>query len=561
MRILFFFQLFFVWYLEAQNKYPEGYFSQPLDIPLVLSGTFGELRSNHFHSGVDIKTNGKENLSVYGVASGYVSRIKIQRYGYGKALYITHPNGYTSVYCHLNSFASHIASYVKEAQYKDQTYEIELFPEKNTLAINQGDFIAYSGNTGGSGGPHLHFEIRDSLSNPINPLLFGYEVKDTKSPTVQGVYVYPIDKDAIVKNSNERVKLVLRKVKENLYIANSIEAIGVIGLGIDTFDQLDMAYNKNGVFKVRTLINGNLNFEYDFETFSFAETRDINTFIDYPKYVTTRKRIQKCYVEPYNNLSLYNKKNNNGLIVIEEGNSYQIEIEVLDIADNKTKVIIPIEGYSPHDKIVFPQLAEEGTLLIAGRDNIFKQDNATVFVPANTFYYDFMLDFKTYGDTVMVHNFQTPIKNKYTLTIDLPEERYLSDDRLFIAYVKQHNKLEYQQTFYQENALSTRTNYLGEFIIVKDSIAPQVKSLNFKEGQNLKNYKTLKLLVSDDLSGIDSYNATLNGEWILMEYEYKKDMLIYNFSDLELKEGKYDLEVEVKDKVGNTIIYKTVFYR
>jgi murein DD-endopeptidase MepM/ murein hydrolase activator NlpD len=186
---LFFLSLFVTSFCFSQVEYPQDYFKNPLDVTLVLAGTFGELRTNHFHSGLDIKTQQREGLNVYAAADGYVSRIKISEFGYGKAIYITHPNGYTTVYGHLQSFAPKLETYIKACQYQKETYEIEVFPTADELKVSQGEIIAYSGNTGGSGGPHLHFEIRDKEERPMNPMLFGIDIQDSKVPTVSDVYL------------------------------------------------------------------------------------------------------------------------------------------------------------------------------------------------------------------------------------------------------------------------------------------------------------------------------------------------------------------------------------
>ena len=267
--------LVFFCFLDAQNNYPQDYFSEPLDIPLVLSGTFAELRSNHFHSGLDIKTQQRTGLKVNASARGFVSRIKVSHYGYGKALYITHPNGYTTVYAHLQKFSPNIEAYVKKHQYRKETYEIELFPKAEDLSILKGALVAYSGNSGGSGGPHLHFEIRDKQERPINPMLFGFDIKDTSTPVIKSVYVYPLDKNSIINASNVKQKLRLTPLKNGDYTAESIEAIGNIGFGIGTYDRQDLAANSNGVYNIQTIINGSRNFEIDFKRFSFDETKHI----------------------------------------------------------------------------------------------------------------------------------------------------------------------------------------------------------------------------------------------------------------------------------------------
>ena len=560
MRNLIFCSLLFTQFLYSQQPYPTDYFQSPLEVPIVLSGSFGELRSNHFHSGLDIKTEQREGLKVLATASGYVSRIKIQHYGYGKVIYVTHPNGYTTVYGHLQRFGKTIQDYVKKQQYEKQSYEIELFPKPGELTINQGEQIAFSGNTGGSGGPHLHYEIRNAEAEPINPLLFGYEVKDTKPPKILGVYTYAIGNNSIVNNTNNRIELRLTKKDDNTFIADKIYAEGTIGLGVETYDQFDMAYNKNGAYKICTTVEGELNFEYNFNSFSFSESRYINTLIDYPAYTNTRKRIQKCYIEPYNKLSIYNKKDNNGLITIEPGNTYDISLEVSDLAGNVSVIQIPVEGKKQEllkPKTVF----KSDDYLISNRDNIFTIGNATLYFPEDSFYYNFFIDLQQKGDTIMVHKDDVPIRKNYTLSINGDSIDKKEIDKYFIANVTDKGYISYQHTYRKGNVLSTRTRSLGNFIVVKDSVAPEVRPSNFKDGQWLSNFDTLKLIISDDLSGINSYRAKINNQWILMEYEYKDRSLTYDLSDIAFKDATHLLEVIVTDNVGNSTTYNAVFHK
>ena len=266
--IVFFFIAFM---LPAQEKYPQDVFQSPLEIPLILAGTFGELRSNHFHSGIDIKTQQREGLPVLSIADGTITRIKVALWGYGKVLYVAHPNGYTSVYGHLQKFAPEIEEYVKKVQYAKQSYEVEIFPDYGELKVSKGNVIAYSGNTGGSAGPHLHFEIRSSVSEkPTNPLLYGYEVRDATPPTLLGLFGYPLSDGALVNQSREKVQLNYSRQPDGTFLADKVTATGTIGFGINTFDRQDMAANKNGVYAVKQTINGRVYSEFDFETFSFG---------------------------------------------------------------------------------------------------------------------------------------------------------------------------------------------------------------------------------------------------------------------------------------------------
>ena len=321
MRILLSLFFLFTLILNAQSKYPQDYFRSPLDITTVLSGTFAELRSNHFHAGLDIKTKGREGLNVYAAAAGYVSRIKIAHFGYGKAVYITHPNGYTTVYAHLQSLSPILESYIKKLQYKNESFEVQVFPEPLDLPITKGELIALSGNTGSSGGPHLHFEIRDNQERPINPMLFGLTTKDTKKPNIKSFYAYPLNDTSHVNGFNTKQKLRLIGLKNGDFKISDIKAYGQIGFGVESTDRHDLAGNNNGVFKIESYLNGDQNFEVNFERVSFDESKHINRFIDYSHFKEKKKRIQKIFRDTNNPLRIFSNQVNNGILTVKDGMS------------------------------------------------------------------------------------------------------------------------------------------------------------------------------------------------------------------------------------------------
>lgn len=333
----------------GQNQYPKDYFRSPLDIPLQLSGNFGELRPNHFHSGFDFKTQQKEGFSVYAAAEGYVSRIKIAVNGYGKAIYITHPNGYTTVYGHLQSGVGAVEKRIKAEQYQAKSYEIDVYLPANDLQIQKGDVIALSGNTGGSDGPHLHFEIRDTASEKIiNPMFFGFDsvITDSKRPMLSNLLVYPLGKNTIVNHAERPVSVAISQQDDGSYIAEKVLVNGTVGFGITAFDYDDVSWNGNGIYKVQTFKNGKLDFQYQFDTFSFDETRYVNALIDYGRYKKTGQRVQKLFTEKPYPLSIIQTGNQNGILEISSNITQNYKIEISDYSQNITRIFIPIE-YSP----------------------------------------------------------------------------------------------------------------------------------------------------------------------------------------------------------------------
>ena len=561
MRFITFLFLFFSSFINAQNMYPQDYFASPLDGETILAGTFGELRSNHFHSGLDIKTKQREGLKVYAAASGYVSRIKIAHFGYGKALYITHPNGYTTVYAHLQRFSDKIESFIKKKQYDQESFEVEVFPSNNELILTKGEVIAFSGNTGSSGGPHLHYEIRDNQERPINPLLFGIKVKDTKKPIVKSIYAYPIDELSHVNNSNLKQKLRLIPLQNGDYKVEDIKAYGKIGFAINTIDRQDLAANKNGVYKIETALNGMPNFTINFKRFSFDETKHLNRLIDYPHYSEKKERLQKLFLDTNNPLSMYDNLVDDGYVMVYDSIASLYKIKVEDFEGNTTIIDLNING----DTTPISETSTNFTsqYYINREENvILEKDKITVNIPKETFYDSFFMDFQVHSDTVKVHDKNRAANKYFTINYDVSD--YSPEDlkQVYIArLVGWNNYPSYSSTKQKDNVLYTRTKNLGTYCLARDTVAPTIEPVNFTDGKWMSKYRFLKLKIEDKQSGISNYRATVNGKWILMEYDYKTDMLVHDFKDNVVKETNNNLKVIVTDNVGNSTTFEATFHR
>ena len=557
------FTLLFLSFLGfGQDKYPKNYFRSPLDIPLILSGTFGELRSNHFHSGIDIKTRGKEGLIAYAVADGYVSRIKIAQFGYGKTIYITHPNGYTSVYAHLSKYADDIEKYVKEYQYKTKKNTAgNLYLKEDQFPIKKGDVIAYTGDTGGSSGPHLHFEIRNTLTEKVvNPMLLGICPEDDIPPVFQSLMIYALNSASRINENNLNVALPIKKIAKGVYKTNRFSSNGLIGIGVRVFDRLNNANNKNGIYSLEMFVNGKRVYYHDVTTFSFSESKLINLLVDYPHFKTYKQRIQKTHRVDKNGLSIYKDLVNDGKILVAANANYQVKVIAKDFKGNKSILEIPIKGINSN--ALFTKTKDTTAYKISAKAfQKFTLEDFTVAFPKNTFYEDCFLDLRKENGVVKVHQPTIPLDKSYTLTFDVSKYTEKEKSQLYIANVDYKKYPRYQYTRKKDSTFYTTTKSLGNYQLLLDTLAPELTPLYFKDEQWISNATTLKVKVSDADSGIKNYLATIDDEWILMEYNHKKGILTYNFKDKKLVGSKHIFKLVVLDNVLNTNTLIRTFYR
>jgi len=557
-----FFLVLFTAISFGQKKYPQKDFRSPLDIPIVLAGTFGELRNNHFHSGIDIKTQQREGLNIYAVADGYVSRIRVSLWGYGKVIYITHPNGYTTVYAHVSKFGKGIEEYVKKIQYQKERYETgNIYLKPGKMTVKKGQVIAFSGSTGGFVSPHLHYEIRNTASEKIiNPMLFGILVKDTIPPVFKGVFVYPLGDTSRVNSTVKKSLLAFKPKGNNSHTTNRISASGTIGFSVKVYDRLNNTYNRNGIYGLEMFVNGLKVYHHNVEIFSFAESKYINLLIDYKQLAQYKRRFQRTHKIKGNQLSIYKKLINKGVLQIEKGFNYNVEIVATDFNGNKSTLKIPVRGIESN-KLFKTQKDTTAFKINATQFHKFQQENITVAFPKNTFYKDFYLDFSVKNGVAYIHKPTIPLDKKYTLTFDVSSYTENEKDQLYIANINNEKYPNYQATVKRKTTFYTTTKTLGNYTLLIDNQNPEIKLKNFKNKQWISKSTKIIVKISDKGSGIKSYRASIDNQWVLMEYDLKKKQLVYLFKDKELVGSKHEFNIIVSDNVGNTNMLNATFYK
>ena len=546
---------------NSQTNYPKGYFSNPLNIELILNGNFGESRPSHFHSGIDFKTQFKEGLNVFSSAEGYVSRISIKHGGFGKALYVNHPNGYTTVYGHLKKFNKKIEDYIKRIQYDKKTYQIEHYLKKDVLKIEKNEKIANSGNTGSSFGPHLHYEIRLTKNQKaLNPQLFGFEIKDTRKPTINSVFLYNLDS---LNNISDPIKLKITKINDSVYQSEKVFANGTVGFGISGFDRQDLANNKNGIYKYSTYYNNKKIIDFNFESFYFEESIKIKTLIDYKYYIKNKARIIKLFKDKGNDLSIY-LNNKSGYINIENNPSVY-KIIVSDLNGNKSIVKVPIK-HSDFNKDLnsYDENGLANTLLTSNKyinnklDYNFKFENAEIKIAKNTFLKDIQLNIESLKDSIKIINPEIAVFKNIKINF------YNKDNRKgnYLALKnKDGNESFASANLNSKNYFYHKTKSLGTYFLKNDTIPPSIKLKNFKNNDWISNKNFIRLNIIDNETGIKNYKVKINSKWTLFEYEYKRNELFYEFDSYFLNQTKNLIEVLIEDLAGNKTQKNFTFFR
>ena len=528
-------------------------FHTPIDAPFDLSGTFGEFRSR-FHTGIDFKSRGVQGQKIFSIEDGFVSRIEVNTYGYGKVIYIDHPNGYTSVYAHLRNFSPELNSYIKSELYKSQKNSIKKFPKKNEFIISKGSLIGYSGNTGRSFGPHLHFEIRETKNqDAINPLMFNYKYIDQERPIIRGLYIIN-EENSLVKKLPMRKKI--SKLNDSTYISEIIEYNGKIGLGLDIYDiQYKNLYNQNGIYKVELFIDSILSYSYQMDKIKFSENHFKKIMYDYQSLIERNKKVLKIYTPRNSNLSFLKKNSFDGIINSEDFKDSSITIKISDWNKNSSYLKFKIKSIDSKIK----ESPSEGIEILTTQNYTLNKNSSIIEIGKNTFYDDLLLNISYESDTLNLGEEKNPFRS--SIKIKLPH-RIIDTMRLRQSFVGKivNNRVSYLSSKKDDSFIFTNTSSLGKYTVSIDTLNPEIRSINFKNNSNVKGKNTLRLRLKDELSGIKNYSSYLNGNWVLFEYEPKSNLIFHDLSDGVIKNGENELIIKYEDGVGNKGVYKSKIY-
>lgn len=553
----FFLLILLPFFCFSQNP---NYFISPLNIKLNLAGSFGEIRGNHFHSGIDLKTNQRVGYPIFAVSDGFISRLRVQELGFGNAIYIDHPNGITTVYAHLLQYNKVLAKYVKDYQYQNKTFQVDFKLTPIEIPVKKGDIIGYTGNTGSSVAPHLHFETRDTKTEDIiNPLTLGYDIPDQIKPTISKLYVYYLNKKPF-SHKTLKTAFSLTGSNGNYSIAKNkiLKLGGEIGFGIQTSDQFSGNLNKNGIYSTSLYIDGKLIYETQVKKFAFETSRSINSYIDYPLLLKSGITVQKSFVSAGIKPNVYTSITNKGLVIFDDENLHIVKYIVKDYKGNASQLSFQVQSTN--------SISQETSSLPSAKllrydvENTIAEQDFKVLLPKDILYDDLEFTYSktaksksAYSPIYHIHNKFTPVHSNYSLWIK-PDSTLQNLDKAVIV----NTAGVYQGGVNDNGFIKASPKAFGSFYITTDTQPPFITPI--AESINHSHTNKIQFRIGDNLSGIKTYNGYIDNEWVLMQMDGRTRILTHIF-DERTGFGKHNFKLVVTDKQDNIKEYNSTFYR
>ena len=538
--------------VKAQQPYPQGYFMYPVNKAQIgIVANFGELRPNHWHMGLDCRTNAQENYPILAAADGYISKIKIEPYGFGNAIYIAHPNGFTTLYAHLNEFYPELQAYVKAQQYAQKNWKIFIDIPANKFKVTKGQFIAKSGNTGGSQGPHLHFEIRDTKTDKVlNPLRFGFNLPDNVKPTITKLYIYDRNKSIY-----EQIPIAVNLIKKgsNYFVKDTIKLkTDCVSFGITAYDQINNTTNQNGIFEATLFDNAQPICGFRLDSISYNETRFLNAHIDYKTKYNGGNYIQLLTALPGNSSNVYKSYNKlNGQVDLSNAVNHPINILIADANGNSTNVFFNVIT-NAKATLLKDEVKYKTNTFFAGQNNYYTSLYLKIFVPKEALYD--RINFETsqsksyISDGNQVHFPYVPLHNNITIGIkpNIPINAILQPKIVMLRTIKNITD-GFATNTDSSGFYYTQQREFGSYKLAIDTTAPTIKANGFANNTTIKN-GVLRFIIKDNFTAIKKADAYLDNVWILLAY--KGDNYYYK-ADEYLTPGTHTLKIVATDQVDN----------